>query len=228
VSVADALFHYSSILTSKQESEKELVWAKKQIQLHEMTIEQDKDRFMDLEGEVCGLRHDLDKAQADIEEWQDASERLAEQVCSFKAELAEYRQELQDCAADADKYMTERDAMRGQRDAARDELAEAKQREHYYSSLLAEERAELKELKQMYENLHRLRNAWAKEKFDSKRLRDALEFYEEKVRVATEYNHMDVSLDHESTARKAQRELEVDKGKRARQALAGGQGDTEE
>jgi mono/diheme cytochrome c family protein len=38
---------------------------------------------------------------------------------------AEYRQELQDCAADADKYMTERDAMRGQRDAARDELAEA-------------------------------------------------------------------------------------------------------
>jgi hypothetical protein len=33
---------------------------------------------------------------------------------------------------------------------------------------------------------------------------------------------MDVSLDHESTARKAQRELEVDKGKRARQALAGG------
>jgi hypothetical protein len=34
---------------------------------------------------------------------------------------------------------------------------------------------------------------------------------------------MDVSLDHESTARKAQRELEVDKGKRARQALAGGQ-----
>jgi len=37
----------------------ELSWAKKQVQLHEITIEQNGDRITELQGEVCGLRHDL-------------------------------------------------------------------------------------------------------------------------------------------------------------------------
>jgi len=68
VSKEDALFHYSSVFSSKEKAEKDLSWAKKQIQLHEMTIEQDKDRFVELEGEVCGLRHDLEKAEKDLEQ----------------------------------------------------------------------------------------------------------------------------------------------------------------
>lgn len=63
--VQDGVYRITAEL---DEAKKEIKWLKKEAELHELETQQDKDRVQVLEGEVTGLRHDLEKAEAKLKE----------------------------------------------------------------------------------------------------------------------------------------------------------------